>query len=279
MEDLTVCGYRFPTTHSVRKAIVVAVKEFESRGWVGGIKQDEFLNLAVKAGYTAQTITMGGTRRYFCPASEDSSPADKALTTYGIFFTRTKVGRSYQWFPIRENCESVLQYADQIIKEAKDAARQSIENKFDGMVNIIKHATKFADGSIVTLRQSQSHRGKLYTADDLHKSIASNNVPYYGMTHEHNQILMKEMGLITGKKLDAWVLPVELPSITYRMSRSDITRMMESLRDIIIDWKWQVYGEEYRHPIIKLHYPEVIILGTSKLGFIDPTCFKLTKSM
>lgn len=281
MEDLTVCGYKFPNTHAARVTIIAVIEEMKARGWTTGIKQEDFLMFGMKGGYTYQTIRMGGTRQYFCPVEDPTSP-DAALTTYGIFFTRRKVGRAYSWYAIPENCEEALKHKDKIMSEANEGKQKTIDNKVNSVLTNLKQLKYFTKGAVIAPRPMKySSRVKIFSVDELHRSAAAMQCPAVGYLEEHCSMLRSDQALIIGEPVTALTKFSELYHICQSVGRKEYMKILDSFREHVIDIhiEGNMGPDDYVNiaafGYFKVAFPQIMVLGTSKMGYIDPTSFKI----
>ena len=270
MKELNVCGYDFPSSITARVAIIAAIEAFKEKGWNEGINQEDFLMIATKAGYSYQTVRMGGTRQYFCPV-EDQSDTMAKLTTYGIFFRRVKVRRRYMWFPLKDNCEEALKHRDEIMSDADEAANKLVENKIKTIISNLKQLSKFKKGAMVTARpQKWSSRVPLYTEDQLHKAAASRCVPSGG----YDEGMIKgETAMIIEDGLSCLTRFDELHSIRMAVSKEKYNSILKQFDPYILGRVDSAPGLALTY--FKITYPKVMCLGFPKIGYIDPTEFKV----
>lgn len=270
MENLTICGYNFPNSTNARVAVIVAIEALRDLGWMKGIKQEEFLMLAMKAGYTHETIRMGGTRQYFCPTDD---PTLAPISTYGVFFSRVKVGRAYEWHAIRDNCEEALKYKDKIMSEANEEKKKAIDNKVKTVITNLKQLKKFQKGAIIAPRPFKySSRESLLTPEQLHRSVASSTTPNGGTIDDNCAFFKHEKALVLGNFMDAYVRFDELYHV-WREAPAMLGEISEMISEYVSGMIIDSHYAAYRY--FKVPYPQVMILGTAKIGYVDPTKFKV----
>ena len=285
IKEISVCGYNFPKAHTARKAIIIAIEELLNLPHGIGLKQEDFFMLGIKAGFSRETIRLGGTRRYFVDANPNASPADfekeKAASAYGIFFTREKVGRAFHWYPIREACELALQHKHEIMQAAGDAAKKTNDDKLKYIHTAFSHASTFKEGDIIRPRSQhlKSYATRLYTLNDLHKSVAYQYAPQSSICYDEQKLQSNNLSMLTGRTSTAVCSCPELNYLLHCLTdKLSIINIKKSIEPYVNSIE---FNNDYKHPHLKMiiNYHEVMILGTPNIGYINPIEFRVVKNI